>query len=93
MRELTLPETVYLCAGLLLCLALPIMMGAGAPQDVAIRGPRMKIVWTGQGLLAIAGLVILLSVAAAPYAIVIGSVSYLDCAFVLRRKLWASRPT
>jgi hypothetical protein len=91
MREMTLPETLYLCAGLLLCLALPIMMGAGAPQDVATRKPRMKIVWTGQVLLAIAGLVVLCS-AAAPYAIVIGSVIYLGCAFVLRRKLWASRP-
>jgi hypothetical protein len=91
MRELTLPETLYLCAGLLLCLALPIMMGACASQDVATRGHRMKIVWTGQVLLAIAGLVVLFSAAAAPCAAAFGFVSYLGCAFVLRRKLGASR--
>jgi hypothetical protein len=91
MRELALPETLYLCAGLLLCLALPIMMGVCAPQDVATRAPRMKIVWPRQVLLAIAGLVAVFSAAAAPYAAVFGLVSYLVCAFVLRQRLRAPR--
>jgi len=92
MHELTLLETVYLCAGLLLCLVLPMMMSAYAPQNRAARRFCMKVVWTGQALLAVAGLVILFSEAAALYAIMIGSVSYLGCAFVLRRKLRAARP-
>jgi hypothetical protein len=92
MRELTLLETVYLCAGLLLCLVLPMMMSAYAPQNMATRRSCTKIVWTGQVLLAIAGMVVLFSAAAALYAVVIGSVSYLGCAFALRRKIRAARP-
>jgi hypothetical protein len=88
MRELTLIETLCLCAGLLLCLVLPMMMSAYAPQNMPAKRSCMKVVWTGQVLLAIAGLVILFSESAALYAIVIGSVGYIGCAFLLRRSLF-----
>lgn len=93
MRELTLLETVYLCAGLLLCLVLPMMMSGYAPQNMATRRSCMKLVWTGQVLLASAGLVVLFSEAAVLYAVVIGSAIYLGCALMLRRKLCAARPS
>jgi hypothetical protein len=87
MRELTLIETGCLCAGLLLGLALPLMMSANAPQNLATRKSCLKIVWMGQMLLAVAGLVFLVSQAAAPCAMVMGAVSVLGCAMALRRML------
>jgi hypothetical protein len=87
MRELTLLESLFLCAGLLLCLVLPLMMSACAPLDRPARQAGQKIVWTGQVVLALAGLVVLFSSAAALYAMVIGPVIYLGCALVLHRKL------
>jgi hypothetical protein len=91
MRELLLLETVLLCAGLLLCLVMPTMLSVCAPQNEETRRSCMKIVWTGQVMLAVAGLAVLFFHEAARYAIVIGSLSYLGCAFVLRRKLHAAR--
>lgn len=65
------------------------MMSAYASLDMSVRKSCKKIVWTGQVVLAIAGLVVLFSSSAALYAIVIGSVSYLGCVVMLYRKLRA----
>lgn len=87
MRELTLLETGCLCVGLLLCLVLPLMMSARPPKDSAARISCLKIVWVGQAALALAGLVVVFSEAAAVYATVGGAVVCLSCAFALRRHL------
>jgi RNA polymerase sigma factor (sigma-70 family) len=91
MRELRLQETLYLSFGLLLCLVLPIMMSIHAPSDIAVRKTCGRIVWTGQTVLMIAGLVILVSEAAALYAIALGSICYLACVIALRRKFRATQ--
>lgn len=91
MRELRLLETGCLCAGLLLCLVLPLMMSARPPRDPASRIWCLKIVWAGQAALAVAGLVVLLSEAAAVYATVVGAVICISCAFILWRHLRAAR--
>ncbi len=90
MRELTLLETGYLCVGLLLCLVLPLMMSARPPQDAASRILGLKIVWAGQASLALAGLVVLFSEAAAVYAALVGAVVCMGCAIVLSRHLRAA---
>jgi hypothetical protein len=91
MRELTLLETGCLGVGLLLCLVLPLMMSANPPKDSATRVSCLKIVWLGQALLAIAGLVVVFSETAAVYATAVGAVGCISCAFKLRRKLRATR--
>jgi hypothetical protein len=85
MRELTFLETRYLAAGLLLCLSMPLLMSFRGPQDLAARKLGMKIVWTGQLLLAGAGLTVLLSSRLAPYAVVLGFAGYIACTISLFR--------
>lgn len=84
MRELTLVETVCLCVGLLLCLVLPLMMSARPPQNPAARISCLKIVWVGQATLAVAGMVVILSEAAAVYATLAAAVVCIGCALALR---------
>ncbi len=88
MRELTLLETACLGVGLLLCLVLPLMMSARPPKNPASRISCLKIVWAGQAGLAMAGLVVIFSQAAAVYATVAGAAVCIRCAFLLRRHLW-----
>jgi hypothetical protein len=92
MRELTLVETGYLAVGLLLCLVLPLLMSLSGPLPTAARKSCLKIVWTGQILLALAGLMILASASLAPYAAAAGCLSCLGCALLLWRKLRNLRP-
>lgn len=91
MRELTLLETGYLSGGLLLCLALPLLMSFRGPQGAAARRPCLRTVWTGQMLLACAGLAVLASAPVAPYAAAFGLLGYSVCTFVLVRQLRAAR--
>jgi hypothetical protein len=91
MRELTFLETGYLCGGLLLCLALPLMMSFRGLQDSATRRSCTKIVWIGQTFLTTAGLTVLASAPVAPYAAAFGLVSSIACAFLLLRKFRAVR--
>jgi RNA polymerase sigma factor (sigma-70 family) len=93
MRELDLPETLCLCWGLMLCLVLPMMMSANPPKEMAARVSCMKIIWSGQALLAITGLVVLFSAAGALYATAIGTAGYIGCAFMLQKKLSAVKST
>jgi hypothetical protein len=86
MRELTLPETGYLAGGLLLCLVLPLMMSFRSPRNVATKRLCMKTVWTGQGLLTLAGAAVLVSASVAPYAATCGLLSWIACVFVLLRQ-------
>jgi hypothetical protein len=85
MRELTLLETGYLAGGLLLCLVLPLLISFRGPLDAATKRSCMKTVWTGQTILALAGLTVLVSPLFAPYAAAFGLVGSIACAFVLLR--------
>jgi len=87
MRELTLLDTSYLAGGLLLCLVLPFVMSFRGPRTAAARRACLRAVWTGQALLVVSGLMILLSGRLAPHAAVAGLVGYLGCATVLIRQL------
>jgi hypothetical protein len=91
MRQLTFLETGYLCVGLLLCMVLPLLMSYGSPKETMVRRVCMRIVWTGQGLLAIAGLAVLASAAVAPYAAAVGMMGYIACTSVLVRQLRCAR--
>ena len=91
MRELTLLETGYLVGGLLLCLVLPLLMSFRGPLNAAAKRSCMKTVWTGQTLLALAGLTVLASPLFAPYAAGFGLVSCIACAFLLLRQFRAIR--
>ena len=86
MRELTLVDTGYLSAGLVLCLVLPLLMSFRRPQDVAVWKSCMKIVWAGQMLLALAGVFLLASARFAPYAAAFGLVSYVASMSLVLRK-------
>jgi hypothetical protein len=89
MRELTLLETGYLAGGLVLCLVLPFIMSFRGPREAAARNSCMKVVWTGQALLALAGVTVLMSATAAPYAASSGLLACIGCAFILLRQFRA----
>jgi hypothetical protein len=91
MRELTILETGYLAAGLLLSLVLPLLISFRGPVDAAARRECMKIVWTGQTLLTIAGLTVLVSPILAPYAAGLGLVGCIACAVLLLRRFQVVR--
>ena len=91
MRELTLIETCYLAGGLLLSLVLPLLVNFGGPDSAAARTSCMRTVWTGQFLLAFAGLAVLASGTLAFYAVAFGLVSWSWCVFVLLRQFRRSR--
>jgi len=91
MRELTLLETGYLAGGLLLCLVLPLLMSFRSPLNAAAKKSCMKTVWTGQTLIALAGLTVLASSPFAPYAAGFGLVSCIACALLLLRQSRAIR--
>ncbi|HEU5123188.1 MAG TPA: hypothetical protein VFW05_03890 [Verrucomicrobiae bacterium] len=86
MRELTLLETGYLCGGLVLSLVLPLMMSFHGSQKMATKRSYMKTIWTGQALLAFAGLAVLASAPFAPYAAAFGLLSWSGCALLLFRQ-------
>jgi hypothetical protein len=92
MRELTLLETGYLAAMLLLSLVLPLLMSTFAPRDAAIKRSCMKTVWMGQTLLAVAGLAVLASASVAPYATAFGVMSCSCCTLLMLRQFRAVRP-
>ena len=87
MRELTLIETGCFTGLLLLSLVLPMMLSFHLPRDARHRKSCLQTVWTGQTILAIAGLAMLASAAASPYAAGLGATGYIACAFILRTQL------
>jgi hypothetical protein len=91
MRELTLLETGYLAAGLPLCLVLPLLMSFRGPQDAAARRSCLRVVWTGQAFLALAGLTVLASATLAPYAAAFAVVSCIGCVSSLLREIQSVR--
>jgi RNA polymerase sigma factor (sigma-70 family) len=93
MRELTLFETACLCAGLLLSLVLPLMLSARPPVDPAHRFACLKLVWLGQGALALAGLVLLFVERSALYATLVGAAACLGGAILLHRQLRVRPPS
>ena len=90
MSGLNLLETGCLASLLLLSLVLPLMMSASASAGRDQRKLGLRTVWTGQTLIALAALVVLLSPAAALYATVFGALSCLGCAVMLRRQVRAT---
>lgn len=92
MRELTLVETGCLGGLLLLSLLLPMMMSLRYPRDPAARISCLRIVWTGQSILALAGLLLLFSTTAAVPATLAGAAGCIGCAVRLRRHLYRARP-
>ncbi|MBL9127455.1 MAG: hypothetical protein JNL97_07410 [Verrucomicrobiales bacterium] len=82
--------TSCLCGGLLLCPVMPVLMSLRGPVNGAHRGGCLRIVWLGQGLLAVSGFVALASSVAAPYAAVVAWAGYLACIPVLLRRIRAS---
>ena len=92
MREMTLLETGYLAGMLLLSSVLPLLMCICGPRDEATQRSCMRLVWIGQGLLAVAALTVLASAAVAPYAVVFGVMSCLCCTLVLLRQFRAVHP-
>jgi len=91
MRELTLLETGYLAGLLLLTLVLPLMISLNGPRTARPRRSCMKTVWLGQAFGAFAGLTVLASAPAAPFAAVSGLMSCIGCALVLVRQFQAAR--
>lgn len=87
MRDLTLLETGLVAGGLVLCLLLPLLISLRGPMDGAIRKSCMRIVWTGQAILAGAGVLVLASSSLAPFAAGLGLLIYLSCAVLLLRRL------
>ena len=92
MREMTFLETGYLAGLLLLSPVLPLLMSLRGPRDTETRRSCMKMVWIGQTLGAVAGLAVLTSASAAPYAAGFGVMSCLGCTLVLLRQFRAARP-
>lgn len=87
MREITLLDTGYLVCLLLLSLVLPLMMSLRATRHATSCRSCMKTTWLGQVLLCVAGIVVLTSVSAAPFAAVLGALSCGACALVLHRRI------
>src|SRR5215470_17221371 len=89
MRELTLFETGYLAGLLLLSLLLPLLLSFRGPHPEATKRLCMRTVWTGQWVLASAGLAVLVSTRIAPYAAAGGMFACFCCALVLLRQFRA----
>ena len=88
MLELTLLDTSYLAGLLSLSLVLPLLMNFRSTQPDRVRGICLRTIWTGQALLAFAGLAVLVSARIAPYAAAFGFVNCICCALAL---LWNFR--
>ena len=90
MRELTLPETVFLASLLLCSVVLPLLTSFRGPQEPVRRNSCMKTVWLGQALGALAAVAVLASAQFAAYATVLGLLSYAGCTFELLRQFRAA---
>ena len=87
MRDMTLLDTLYLASLLLFSVVLPLMLSLRAPRPFALRRSCMRTVWLGQALLGIAGIVVMASSAATPFATLFGASSCGVCAVMLHRQL------
>ena len=90
MRDMTLFDTGCLASLLLFSLVLPLMLSLRAPRHRALRRSCLKTAWLGQTLLGVAGVVVLASGVAAPYATRFGALSCGACAVVLHRQCRAA---
>jgi hypothetical protein len=91
MHEFTLLETGYLAGLLPLSLVLPLITSFRDPLDATTKRFCMRTVWTGQTLLALTGLTVLVSPLFAPYFAAFGLMDCVACSFVLHRTLRAKR--
>lgn len=85
MREFELLDTACLSILLMLALVLPLMLTFRPPLDETLRKKCMRIVWTGQALLAAAGVLVLASSLLVPLATLLGALSIVFCALKLQR--------
>lgn len=92
MRDITLLDTSYLVVLLLLSSVVPVMLSLRAPQPRPFSRTGTRTAWLGQSLLGSAGLMVLASSPAAPWAMLIGVLSWSRCAWVLHRHLSGGTP-
>ena len=76
---------------LVLSLVLPLLMSFRHPKDPAIKIYCMKVVWSGQVLLALAGLALLAWSRVAPCAAACGMLSCVGCVLLLLRRFRSER--
>ena len=76
---------------MLLSLVLPLLMSVRGLRARSARKAGFKIVWTGQALLALAGMGVLVSASLAPYAATFALMSCIGCAVLLIRHFRAAR--
>lgn len=87
MRDMTLLDTGCLVGLLLFSLVLPLMLSWRIPRQFPSRRSFLWTVWLGQALLCLAGVAVLTSPVAAPFAVAFGAWSCAVCAAVLHRQL------
>ncbi len=87
MRDMTLLDTGCLAGLLLFSLVLPLMLSWRVPRQSPSRRSCLWTVWLGQVLLCLAGVVVLASPVAAPFAVAFGVWSCAVCAAVLHWQL------
>lgn len=91
MHALTPLETGFLAGGLVLCLVLPLLMSFRGPLDRGTKTACMRIVWTGQTLLLLAGITVLASSFVAPFAALLGLMGYIACIIALLHQFSRAR--
>lgn len=87
MRDMALLDTGCLAGLLLVSLVLPLMLSWRASRQTASRRACLRTVWLGQTMVGIAGVAVLVSPVAAPFAMAFGAMSCIVCAAVLHWQL------
>lgn len=87
MRDLTFLDTCYLGALLVCSLILPVMLSVRLLRNPALRRPGAGMVWLSQAWLGLAGVVVLASGEAAPWAVVFGAAGCGACVAVVHGRL------
>ena len=92
MRDMTLLDTSCLAGLLLFSMVLPLMLSWRVPRQSPSRCSCLWAVWLGQGLLGIAGVAVLVSPVAAPFAVAFGAWSCAVGAAVVHSQLRSVSP-
>lgn len=93
MRDMTLLDTGLLAGLLLLSLAVSLLPGLLWPRRLPLPRACVWIVGLGQAALGLAGVVVLASAAAAPFAFLCAGLSCAACVAALRRWLQSDAAT
>lgn len=92
MRDMTLLDTGCLAGLLLFSLVLPLMLSWRVPRQSPSRRACLRTVWLGQTLLCLAGVAVLASPVAAPFAVAFGAWSCAVCGAILHWQLRSVSP-